>query len=443
MTTIELGEIESTPGPGPVTEFGHHLVRRVAIALTLLLCLLGPAASTHGSTPMVRTLWSVPLDESDGATLGADAAYLQRGTANPAQLTSYDLTTGRVRWATAIDGGLGYTQLAEAAGLILLPTVPPPASTDGARDPHFNRATRALDLRTGRNRWTAPGEPMLIEGRTALMVDYAGDGSYARLRLVGLDADAPHVIWSRDTPDVESLAMPALDVRTDRLILIRRDGFVQVVRFVDGVVLLGAHIPWKTPDPQRGEYNDVAPAGDYLVVNRGGESSSDLSVYRLDTLAEAWRADTAGRGYAYACGTGICFDDSNSVTGYDAGTGRKRWQLDGFNSSWAVGHDRLVAQEASSGQQLFDTETGQPVGAAGEGQTVDSVSSTELADDALFVLRHTREPPARTSIIRWELATGHRRLLGAVAGLTADRCQLVPHYLGCYEGHQFVITAVD
>ncbi|MEU4241934.1 PQQ-binding-like beta-propeller repeat protein [Actinoplanes sp. NPDC026619] len=438
MTTIELGEIDSAPDPGPATEFSRRLGRRGTIAATALACLVGITGSAHGSgAPDIRPLWSVPIADSDGTTLSADTAYLQRTTAGRSHLSAYDLRTGKMRWETTMDGTLGYTQLADAAGLLLLPIDPTATPTDDIRYAQFSKATTALDARTGVARWTAAGEPMLVSDRTALMVDYGTDGVYVRLRLITLDPAAPRVLWSDDTPGVDSVAFQTTGTRADRIITVARDGFVRVTRFADGALLAGARIPWD-PAPGDGEFNDIAPAGDHLVVNRARANSSELSVYRLDTLAEVWRAGTTGRGFAFPCGTGICFDDGNGVAGYDPDTGRKRWQLDGVSNGWSAGPDRLVAQKEGNIQQLYDADTGQPVGAPSEGETVWTIEP----GSALVVLRPTHEPPDHTSITRWDLATGRHELLGAVSTLSVNRCQLVPHYLGCYQGHEFVVTAV-
>ncbi|GAA2612671.1 outer membrane protein assembly factor BamB family protein [Paractinoplanes durhamensis] len=437
MTTIELGEIDSRPDPGPPTEFGSHLARRSVTILSLLLCLFGVAASAPGAVPTIHPLWRVPVAESDGTTLGTDTAYLQRSRAGQSHLTAYDLATGAIRWETSIDGTLGYTQLAEQAGLILLPTDPEPAQVDDLRYAAFTKGTTALDIDTGATRWTAPGEPMLISDRTALMVDYSGDGVYARLRLIGIDAVPPRAIWSRETPDVESLAFELTGERADRIITVSRAGVVKVIRFADGTLLAGARIPWRTPDPQQGEFNDVAPAGEYLVVNRARQNDADLTVYHLGTLDEAWQIGTP-RGYAFPCGTSVCFEDEDRLTAYDPATGEMRWQRVGLGSSWAAGPDRVVADVPGVGQQLFDADTGLPVGEAGAGETV----WTTEPGEAVLVLRATREPAGHTSITRWDLATGRRDLLGAVDNLVVNRCQSVRHYLGCFQGNEFVVTAV-
>jgi outer membrane protein assembly factor BamB len=439
MTTIELGEIDSTPDPAPATEFSRRLARQAAIAVSLLLCVLGTTGSARGSPPGIRPLWSVPLAESDGSTLGTDTAYLQRSTAGRSRLTAYDLATGAIRWETTMDGTLGYTQLAEEAGLLLLPIDPSAARTDEIRYTHNGKATTALDMRTGAALWTAPGEPMLIDGRTALMADYTGEGLYARLRLIALDRGGARPVWSRDTGKVDSLAFQMNTLKPEKIILVRGDGLVEVVRFLDGELIAQARIPWRSPDPDEGEFNDLAAAGDYLVVNRARQDHAELTVYHLGTLAEAWRTTGTNRGYAFPCGTAICFNDGDSVAAYDAPTGRQLWRHDGVGSSWAAGSDRVVAERpGAGGQVLLDAATGRAIGDPGTGETV----WTTEPGEALLVLRATKEPPGQTSITRWDLATGRRQLLGAIGNLVVNRCQSVAHYLGCYQVHEFTITVV-
>ncbi|GIM91502.1 outer membrane protein assembly factor BamB family protein [Paractinoplanes toevensis] len=439
MTTIDLGEIGSTPDPKIGAEFSHHLLRRAGVALALLLCLFGAAGSTRGGVPAIHPLWSVPSAEGDGTTIGTDTVYLQRTTAGRARLTAYDLATGAVRWETALDGTLGYTQLAEQAGLLLLPVDPEMADgRENERYGTYSQATTAIDIRTGAVRWTAPGEPMLVEGRTALMVDYVGDGtSYDRLRLIGLGPGGPRAIWSRDTRGVDSVAFALDGTRIEKAILMGRDGLTQVLRFADGALLAQAHLRWDPLDAQTGEYNNVAAAGDYLVVNRAREDQAELTVYRLDTLAEAWRITGTDRGYAFPCGTGICFNDGDNLTAYDSATGRMRWTRPGVGT-WAAGPDRVVVELSAEGQMLIDAETGLPVGESGPGETVWTTDPGRF----LLVLRATHEPPGSTAITRWDLATGRRDLLGAVGGLMVNRCQSIAHYLGCSQDQEFTVTAV-
>jgi outer membrane protein assembly factor BamB len=58
------------------------------------------------------------------------------------------------------------------------------------------------------------------------------------------------------------------------------------------------------------------------------------------------------------------------------------------------------------------------------------------------VLKPTATPPGRTSIARWDLATGRRDVLGSIDRISFNRCQAVAHYLGCYQNDAYSVTAV-
>jgi hypothetical protein len=189
MSTIELGEISSAPDDQPTPEFDLRFLRRLAFAASVLLCLLCAAGSSRPAPHAVRALWSVPISESDGTTLGSDTLYVHRGT----ELTAYDLATGVVRWRTAVENTAGYAQLAEADDLLLLPADPQTVKHGNALS-QFSRATIAVDASTGTRLWSTPGEPMVVGGGTVLMAQYSDTASFARLRLLRLDDR--ETVWS-------------------------------------------------------------------------------------------------------------------------------------------------------------------------------------------------------------------------------------------------------
>jgi outer membrane protein assembly factor BamB len=434
MSTIELGEITSEPHSEAVHEFHGRLPRRLALGAALLLCLFGVTRSALPAPPGVRPLWSVPITGEGNNTLGSDAAYVQGSVDGRTRLTAYDLATGTVRWATA--GGyslLGYAQLAESAGLLLLPA-DPVVSQQGVQ---FHRTTIALDARNGHTLWSAPGEAMVVSGGDVLMAEHDGDGGFTRLRLLRLDGRAP--VWQRDVADVASIALALAGDNPDKIITVTDDGDADVLRFADGDLVAHARIPWNKSDLEQRQYNELAVSGDHLVVNRSRQEHADLSVYRLDTLAEQWHADGTD-GYAFPCGTGICLDNDKGLTAYDTDSGRVRWRLSGIGNGWSASSDRIVAAQPGDGaaQHLVDPETGRQVGADGTGETV----WTAEPQRALLTLKATTSPPGHTSITRWDLATGRRDLLGSMERITVNRCQAVAHYLGCFDGDAFTVTAV-
>jgi hypothetical protein len=300
MSTIDLGELSSAPGTDSSHEFDARQVRRFALVAALILCLVGAAGSAPPGPAGVRLLWSVPISEQDSTTLGPETAYI--GTTGPdrGQLTAYDLVTGAVRWSTTEDDNtIGYLQLAEPEGLLLMPG----DLVVGPSGVQFSRRTVALDARTGRRLWSEPGEVMVVAGGRMLMADHDDDGAFTGLRLVRLDRLT--AVWQRSTADAVSIAFALSGTDPDKIITVTGDGDAEVLRFADGDRIAHATIDWLKPDPERQQYNDLAPSGDHLVVNRSQQGRAELSVYRLDTLAEQWQADSTN-GYAFPCGTAVC-----------------------------------------------------------------------------------------------------------------------------------------
>lgn len=415
MNTIELGEISSTPEAEP------DLLswRRLALAASVLLCLLCAASMRPGSN-VVRPLWSVPTTDNDSTTLGSDTLYLHRGT----ELTAYDLATGAIRWRTAADDTLGYAQL--AGDLLLLPTEAQPG-----------RSTVAIAAATGERLWTAPGEPMTVAGGTVLMADYTGAGTFARLRLIRLSDQA--TLWQRETAGAISVAFTLAGAVPNRIVTVTDTGRAEVLRFADGDVLARARISWARSQPEQGQFNDISAGGDHLMVNRNQQGHAELSVYRLDTLAPLWQTDGTD-GFAFPCGSGVCLCNAEGLISYDADSGAERWRIAGAGNGWSPAPGRVVVDHSGEAgeQYLVDSETGARVGRSSPGETV---WNTE-PDQALLVLKPTVTPAGRTSIARWDLATGRRDLLGSIDQITVNRCQAVARYLGCYQNAAYSVTAV-
>jgi len=431
MSTIELGEISSAPDAEPPAEFDLRLIRRLAITFALLLCLFGAAGSARPAPPGVRTLWSVPINDADGTTLGPETVYVHRGTS----LTAYDLATGAVRWRTTVEDDLGYAQL--AGDLLLLPA-DPQTGHQGNVFTQFSRTTVALSAATGARLWKVPGEPIVVAGDTALMADYTDAAAYARLRLIRLGDRS--TVWQRTTPAVTSVSFAMVGDSPGQVVAVTDDGQAEVLRFADGGVIARARIDWVRPLPDHEQFNDVSASGDHLVVNRTEQGHGELSVYRLATLERLWRADGTD-GFAFPCGSGVCFSNAQALTAYDAETGRLRWRVPGSGSGWSATADRVVVDLAGEDgeQHLVDAETGARVGENSPGETVWNAEP----DDALLVLKPTLSAPQRTTVSRWDLHTGRRELLGAIDRIVVNRCQSVLHYLGCYLDNAYSVTAVD
>jgi outer membrane protein assembly factor BamB len=192
-------------------------------------------------------------------------------------------------------------------------------------------------------------------------------------------------------------------------------------------------VAWTTPQPRQDEFSDISVAGDYLVVNRNRRGQADVHVYRLDTLAEVWHAANPN-GWAFGCGPALCLAGGTDLVAYDLATGRRRWQRDGVTAGGPVRDDRVIADDGGH-PLLLDAATGHQIGERGDGITVWTVEPST----ALYLLRSTRTPPGRTSVTRWDVATGRTRLLGAVDPVPGERCQVLGHHLACIADRAFKV----
>jgi hypothetical protein len=446
MSVIELGEVASSPGEDPdgrpAPGLDRRLLRQVTLAASTLLVVLVVNGSAVPQPHGVRLLWSVPAVESDGSTVTTDTAYLQHTEPGSVRLTAYTLATGAVRWSRDIAATVGYVQPVEAAGIVLLPTdrrtVEPPRGEDDIVTSELYRETIALDARTGAERWRVVGEPQTVADDTALMTEYTEEGTFARIRLIRL---ADHsTVWAKEIPGVQNHTVAWLGDRPDRFITATGAGEINVFRYADGTLVTRARIPWVTPRPEEGYFNDLIAGGDYLVVNRAQRETFELTVYRVDTMTELWHAKDTN-GYAFFCGSAaLCLNLGDGIVAHDTATGRRRWHLDRAANIWPVSEGRLLLDDGvgDGHPTLIDTVTGTAVGEPAEGSTVWSPRPS----DALLLLRATVSPPGQTSVTRWDLRTGRRDLLGAMGLLPGNRCQAVDRYLACARESRFEVIAV-
>lgn len=422
MSTIELGDVTSAPAFEPGRKTDRRLLRRLALAALTVITLLGVTGSVRPPPTGLIALWSTPMSEADGLTLGADTAFVNRNTAGTARISAYDLATGAVRWETVVDQASGDFQLAEPAGLVLL-------AIDQYEDSRFRRLTIAMDARTGRRLWSAPGQAVQITAGTALMADYTGNGLPYRLRLIRL-ADRT-VVWTRNKPDLYMF-----EVVGERVVTATVTGQVEVLRLGDGSVLATAAVRWIAPKPEESQFDSVAATPDYLVVTRTRTTRGDVTVYRLDTLTEQWRTEYTD-GFGIPCGPNLCLLEGRTLTAHALSTGARRWQFTDVSSPWRASDDRVIVDRGVAGLAMIEPSTGRQVGTPVRGGT--SATGTE---DAVYVLYPTSSPPNRTSVTRWDLATGRSRLLGTLNLVTGYLCQIQGHYVACHRDHSLEVTAL-
>lgn len=446
MSTIELGEMPSShddrPRPAGSTGVDRRLVRQVTLSLIAVLCVVGLTGSEVPRARGVRPLWSMPIEQAQGTALSRDGVFVSRTADGSTTITAHDLRTGATRWQRDFDGTIGYLQPAEDAGLLLVPyqghLVKLPSANDGsAFHAEFHSQTLAVSAATGAELWRTAGEPQTVYGDTALLTEYTSKADLTRMRLVRLSDHS--TLWSRNTPGVTNFTVIPTGDHPDKIITATDAGDVKVFAYASGSLVSAARIPWVEPRPDEGYFNDLSGTGDVLVVNRSRAEVFDMSVYRMATMAELWRADKTN-GYAFPCGSALCLNDGRGLVAYDPTTGARRWRVEGAANAWQVSPDRLVVSEGTdSGRQLLmDAVTGRPVGAATDG----TLAWNGPQDKSVIVLRPTQSPPDRTAVVRWDLETGRQWMLGTIAPVGGPPCSALDGYLACYRGEEYEVLAV-
>jgi hypothetical protein len=420
VTILDLDVAPETAGRRPRRLTAPS--RPVALFVVGLVTLLLVTASARPATPVAGVLWAGAYDrDNDTMTVTPTSLFVVRQQT----LTAYDLATGATRWSAPAPAVMSQVP-SVADGVVVAP--------DGFEryfeqpDLVLARTTRtvARDARTGAVLWRAAGAPQVVSGGSVLLAD--GD----RLRDVGLHDGRSR--WSRPVTGLSSAV-----VLGDAVVTAAADGRLTVLGYGDGSLRRTEKVPW----PGRAWLS--AAAGRLVVTSQGPSGLTSSVVYRPGTLAELWRADgTLADCHAVLCGT-----DPGGLIGYDPDTGARRWTAAGMTVAWPVRDDRIVASSELNGRfQLLDPATGRAVGAPGSGLGSWRTEGRSAVADApapssVFALRGETDAPGGAVVVRIDVGTGSRYLLGAIGGTGWIGCRNVAKYLVCLRDSRLTVIAAD
>jgi hypothetical protein len=447
MTVIELGDItpgSDLPAPAPAPpEFDARLLRRGALVLVAVFCLLAVTGSARPEPRMFRTLWSVPFGSADRFTITSDALFATTMT-NAGRLTAYDLTSGRVRWSEPMPEPSGWPTALEPADVVLLPAdrvAQQFNSDDGASYlTEYFKQTVALDARTGRERWRRPGELFSTTDTTAMLVERAGDSADAQeFRLIRLRDGA--VLWTGPAGDASRMATGGPDPgRPDLLITVTARGDAKVIRMADGTTVAAARIDYQEPSQNQEDFIDLFADGRNVYVRRANGKGESLTAYRLDTLARAWQVPGTARVNAYACGPVVCAVQPDGVEAFDPVGGALRWRVPTAQDAWPAAPGWILVNAGRSGTYaLVEAATGRRITDLGPGTVAQSADGR-----AAFLLRglppvripatrtsRVRIIPARTAVSRIDLRTGAVQIRGLIDPVSDYGCSATVDRLAC------------
>ncbi|WP_428961325.1 hypothetical protein [Micromonospora fluostatini] len=417
MTIIDLGEVRRDAAP-PATGRPRPPRRGLRSVLVLALVFATPAASGPLEQRAAVTL---PATVGATASLVGDRLFVleRQGaeTGGTPRLTAWALPTpGRPRagldklWEASVPGLVRLLDVEVRDGLVIASGVD--ESSGG---------TVVLDAATGGRHWRQPGTGSLTTGGNLLLS--SGRGAAGEARVVEVATGRP--IWVLPTrPD--GVALVARDGRIDRMVLTAPGGRIEVRSADTGAVLGRVTV---AADPTARPY--VSVVDDLVLVSQG--SPATVTAYGLDRLDQRWTGSFPRVEYFVSCGpTVLCaFQRNRPMSGVERGTGRTRWQIDGW-WIWRDQGERLLVLAATGGQTgelstygVLDAVTGRVLGRVG---AWDAARSRSGRPDNPVLVRPAGE--RGLLVAELDVETAQVRLLDVLPGADRD-CQVEADRLLC------------
>jgi outer membrane protein assembly factor BamB len=454
MSVIDLGDVSHLPDepegyPGGRPEFGRFHVGRLVKAAIAVVVTLAAGGSALPGPPVLREVWSVPTSPEQSMTLDDDSVYLHQPAGNgtePAELTAYDLRTGRVRWTRPVDTGASWFGATPQHGVLLLPGDEQAiqiTSPDGDMMGYsYSGSLTALDPATGERLWQRPGSQHWADtGDTLLMYERDRTGTLTRLRQVRIRDGS--IVWERRAPAKVDTVEVVFDGGTpDRIVTVGPGGRLTVLRYADGTEVTSRSLPWQPVSFDNGAGSNLGTVkGRLVVVDTGLGDDIDRSrvtVYRTDTLVPLWSRDTKGWANVQDCGPLVCLSTAQGLfEAVDPETGVRRWAMVGgpFIGTVADGERLLIPGIGDEPQQtLVDAATGRVIGPIAAG----GLLSRDDEEGTATMLRQL--DPTTSVVSRIDTTTGRSTVLGVLPAGDQIFCSGSGRRLVCMLGDRMVVT---
>ena len=436
MGVIELGVVTDADGGDHASEpvrrpMRHSDVRRILLVVAAAFCLFGVTASALPVSHGPERLWSVPFRQgTDALTVSPDTVYVL--SPDEGKLTAYANRTGEVLWSNPGLRGVSWVGSVES-GVMLLPadntTVQLEHIDGGEVFRQITRQTVALDTVTGRQLWRQNGDLSLSIGGLVLLADWNEDGTSARtLRVVRLRDGSP--VWSLPADGLETWATGApLSSGADRLLTITPQGLLTVYDVTDGRRVTSGRVTWHGQGRDDDSYTNLALEGRVLYLENVTGGQGRVSAYDTETLRELWHVDNRSYGGFMGCGPVLCLGSLHGTSGHDPATGRLRWTRAGAVNAFPLSDSLLLVDGQNSGNQaLIDAETGREVRHLG---ATTLVWGDWRANDSVYLLSPTEQPPGLVAVSELDGRTGALRLIGTMEPMSDDSCQSTSSLLVC------------
>jgi hypothetical protein len=372
---IDLGALGPTGSDPDEPWFGRDSARRpfrdVVRRLLVAVVAAGTLATATAAAPPRRALvpvFALEVGQSGDGILDGDALHVLTSLPGRAELTSYRMSDGAVRWRASVEPSVG----GGGAGLALFGEVLVASVSDGVQpqDEPVGRST-AYDARSGAMLWRlggwvvarAAGGRLLVSRETRESVDgtrlsYEFEAIEPRSRVpawtIRLPAGAASYVvydWFRVSGD-----------GLTRMVAVGDAGRLRSYDLATGSLLADRQLPHWAVETQ------VEVVGDSVVVSTPDGFLADVRAYGVDDMVLRWEA--RGEMGVMGCGRWICLPTAAGVRAIHPVTGERMWERRDMaaafpaDPAWPAGTLIAVRQDGT-GNELADADTGRTVAELG------------------------------------------------------------------------------
>jgi hypothetical protein len=355
--------------------------RRLLVVATAAVTVATATAAAPVPRGAVPTL-IVAVSEVAESIVDRDALHVLTSRPGRAQLTSYRLSDGTVRWNAPIDAPEDGSFSLVARGGVLVVNVWHGTERPGES---IGRAT-AYDPRTGAAMWRLDGLVIgpALGGRLLLSREFpippaASGWTY---EYAAIDPRSPTPVWSLRLAGDEARQV-ALDwpgpsvVGSARLVTMSDAGLLRSYNLATGSMLAERQLrEW-----QRETQVDVV--GDIVLLTALRDAVVRVSAYGVDDLMPRWEAAGRGGWRAAGCRPWVCVPTNGGVRAVDPVTGAQAWEragllfVDEAGPPWPSGS--LFAERMDgTGIELVDAVTGRTVADLGAWSTIEQPDGPPL-----------------------------------------------------------------
>ncbi|MCU7725842.1 PQQ-like beta-propeller repeat protein [Actinoplanes sp. KI2] len=384
-----------------------------AALLAALVLIFGTGSAPPARSPL-SAMFRLQVGPADSYATTEDGQLLAETFG---LLTSYDLTSGRLRWQAGQSTPAYRLRISDHLALMR-----PWATTAAEPD------TTALSTLTGARMWERPGAVVNIAGSaTLLAVDsprtLSGSGRRVEGPVDAIDATTGRTLWSVRVPSTAVLlGVPGLGDEESRMLLVHDNQTMAVHDLATGRLIASTHIPAADYAPD----NPVV-AGGRIVLRHPGAISPEISVYDPVTLKQVWSAPSETAYEMQACGILVCLSGPDGVHAIDPFSGDTAWVQPAWHSLTQYG-DMIVAYADPDGVEpvgVIDPATGalrtplagwRPVTGTGSGDRLVLTRATDNGSRTMVAVARPGDP--------------RPRVLDALPQGTGD-CQAAPSRLVC------------